>query len=165
MKKALYSLFAVLILCCNFASCGDDDNDAAAPAGNPAASEAALGTYSGEWTVSLDDQTVTTPGTLTFTASETDFVANVAVVSQPVEMTVGTSKSSQSINATSLTNIVFAGPSGKDFRFANLSDGNGLGTNFCGDIKDGNATCMFSVSKKVGRKNYTFNYRFVGQKN
>lgn len=165
MKKALYSLFAVLILCCNFASCGDDDNDAAAPAGNPAASEAALGTYAGEWTVTLGDQSVTTPGTLTFTTSETNFVANVAIVSQPVDMTVGTSKSSQSVNARSLTNIVFAGPSGKYFRYTNLSDGNGLGTNFCGDINDGKATCMFSVSKKVGRNRYTFNYRFVGQKN
>lgn len=165
MKKALYSLFAVLILCCNFASCSDDDNDAAAPAGNPAAAEATVGTFSGEWTVTLDDQIVTTPGTLTFSASETDFVANVAIVSQPVEMQVGTSKSSQSISATSLTNIAFAGPDGTSFRYNNLADGNGLGTNFCGDIKGSTATCMFSLTKKVGRKSYTFVYRFVGQKN
>lgn len=165
MKKIIYSLFAVLALCCNFVSCSDDDNDAAAPVGNPASAEAAVGTYTGTWTVTLDDQTFTTPGYITVASSETDFVASIDVKVDPVDFTINNKVNTQSVEGTTLANICYAGPTGTVFNFTNLSDGNGIGTNFSGSIIDGNATMMFSLSKKISRKNYTFNYRFVGKKN
>lgn len=158
MKKLLYSLFAVLALSCTFVSCSDDNDDAPAPAGNPA--EAAAATYSGTWTVVLDTDTVTTPGTVVLSAGDTAFVANVAVDVEPVKMKVGSSMSTISLKASEVTNIAFAG-NANSFAFVNV--GATLG-NFSGRITDGNANMIFSTQQRVGRKRYTFNYTFEGIK-
>lgn len=146
MKKFIYSLFAVLALSLTFVSCSDDDDDAVAPAGNPA--EAAAATYSGTWTQVLDGDTATAPGTLVITPGDTAFVANVAV-----------SCSDFKVDASEVANIAFAG-NATSFVFNNAA-GKTLG-NFAGRVTDGKASIMFSMEQRKGRKRYTYNYTFDG---
>lgn len=157
MKKLIYSLFAVLALSCTFVACSDDDDDAAAPAGNPA--EAAAGTYTGTWQIILDGDTAVTPGTVTLAPGDTAFVAKVGVDIPEYTIKVNGRDSKRTFSAKEVANIAFAG-NANSFVFSNAS-GVKLG-NFAGRIAEGSANVYFQTSERVGRKNYTFVYNFVG---
>ncbi len=163
MKKFLYFLFAVLALSCTFVACSDDDDDdAAAITGNPA--PAAAGTYVGTWTIEGDVDTVTTSGTITVAATDSAYTADFTFVADEVSMYVtATSTSSISLDATSVSNITYAGSTSR-FMYQNGSENNGLGTAFAGIIEDGSITSYFTITQKVGRKSYTFKYNFEGTK-
>ena len=154
MRKFIYSLFAVLALSCTFVSCSDDDGDAPAPAGNPA--EAAAGTYTGTWTIVVDGDTATAPGTVTLAPGDTTFVAKLTLASDEYKIKVGSSNSTRKLKAEEVTNIAFAGNS-KSFSLSNAAGKIG---NFAGKITDGAVKFYYSSTEKVGRKAYNFNYRF-----
>lgn len=161
MKKFIYSLFAVLTLSCALVSCGDDDSSDAKIGGNPAT--AAAGTYKGTWTVTLDSVSVTTPGTITVTATDSAYTADFAFAAESFRMLVGTSQQTLSLDVTSVANIAYNG-STTSFDFSNSSTTTAIGQPFAGKIFDGVVTTNFSLEQKAGRKKYTFNYAFVGQK-
>jgi hypothetical protein len=150
MKKIIYSLFAILTVCSIFASCGDD-NEATAPSGNPAT--AAAGTYSGTFTRVLDKDTVTAEGTITVTATDSMYCADLKFES-----------STFSLSSTAVSDIAYAGSDGKTFVYNSPSSSNGLGAAFCGRIADGKATSMFTLTQRSGRKSYSYKYTFVGTK-
>lgn len=162
MKKFIYSLFTVLTLSAALVSCSDDDNnDAPAPAGNPA--EAAAGVYSGTWTVVLDTDTVTTPGTLTIEATDSAYTADFKFYANAFKMKVGSSQQTLSLDVQAVANIAYNG-NATSFDFSNSSSSTAIGSPFAGKIFDGAVKTNFSLEQKAGRKKYTFNYAFVGQK-
>lgn len=162
MKKILYTLFAILALSCTFVSCSDDDEDAAAPAGNPA--EVAAGTYTGTWSITLDTTTVEVPGSITVAATDSDYTADITIACDQYTMKVGRSRSRLGINVTSIANIAYAGGNGESFQFNNGVDSNPLGVAFAGRIDNGKAIAYFTKKLRVGLRTNDFNYRFSGQK-
>ena len=154
MKKLLYSLFAILSLGVAFVACDDDDDDASFVGTNDGHPEvAAEGVYTGTWTRILSEDTAYAEGTMTVTATDSAYCADFAFYSEEFDLDVA-----------SVANITYAGSSTK-FYYANVSsDGNGLGANFAGVIEDGEATAMFTITQKVGRQSYEYQYRFTGTK-
>jgi hypothetical protein len=69
-----------------------------------------------------------------------------------------------SLDATSIANVWHANY-GYQFFNQTASTANGLGVSFAGRIdENGNMTTSFTISQKVGRKNYDFKYEFIGKK-
>lgn len=162
MKKFIYSLFAVLTMGCALVSCGDDDGDAAAPAGEP--SKAAAGTYQGTWTVTQDTVSVTTPGTITISDADsaTAYTANFAFVAESYQIKVGTSTRTMSLSKSDVANIAFNG-SATSFDFSNQVASK-LGSAFAGKIVDGAISTNFTIEQTAGRRKYKFAYAFSGTK-
>lgn len=108
MKKILYYLFAVLALSCSFISCSDDDDDATIHSVTP--EKAAAGVYSGTFTRVQDGTTDTlyTQGTVTITATDSAYCADVTY----------DCTGDFTFNATSVANISYAG---NGFVFTNNS--------------------------------------------
>ncbi len=162
MKKFLYFLFAVLALSSTFVACSDDDDDDPAITGNPAT--AAAGTYEGTWTIAGDVDTVTTNGSIVVAATDSAYCADFTFKADEVTMNISsTSTSTLSLDATSVANVSYAG-STSEFSFSNSNSSNGLGSAFAGRIDDGTVTSFFTLTQKVGRATYTFNYSFEGTK-
>ncbi|WP_295434490.1 hypothetical protein [uncultured Prevotella sp.] len=152
MKKILYYLFAVLALSCSFISCSDDDDDATIHSVTP--EKAAAGVYSGTFTRVQDGTTDTlyTQGTVTITATDSAYCADVTY----------DCTGDFTFNATSVANISYAG---NGFVFTNNSTSNGLGASFIGRISsEGTLSSYFKVQQKSGRKTYTYYYNFSGVK-
>lgn len=152
MKKIIYSFIAVLALGCGFTSCGSDDDDDNISYSTPA-EEASAGTYTGIWTRSLDGVDETYSGTVTLESAGKTGVTKVTF-----------SCPESSLNATSVANIWNAK---YDFMFMNqtVSTENGLGASFAGRITEtGVLTTSFTITQKVGRKSYNYNYSFTGSK-
>ena len=153
MKRFIYSIVALFTLGCTFVSCGDDNDD---PVINydTTAEQGSAGTYTGTWLRTSDDgSTDSYSGTVTLAASGTPNVTNVTF-----------SCPETSIEATSIANVWHANYS---FHFVNqtTSDSNKLGATFAGIIDEaGNLNVAFTISQKVGRKNYEFKYEFKGKK-
>ena len=152
MKRFIYSVVAMLALSCTFVACGDDNDD---PVINydKTASQGSAGTYSGTWTRTGDDGVMTYSGTVTLTAGSG---ANVTSVTFSCPET--------SLDATSVANVWHAN---YGYQFVNQtnSNANGLGVSFAGIIDDGGTlNTSFTISQRVGRLNYEFQYEFVGKK-
>lgn len=156
MKKLLYSLFAVLVMGAAFVACDDDDDDASFVGTNDGHPEiAAEGVYTGTWmqVYTTDEDTSYAEGTMTVTATDSAYCADFAYYCEDFDLDV-----------SSVANITYAGSSTKFYYANGSSDGNGLGANFAGVIEDGEATAMFTITQKVGRKSYEYTYRFTGSK-
>lgn len=153
MKKLIYSL-AVLFACsCAFIACGDDDDDITF---STTPEKAAVGTYSGTWTVTLDNESFSGTGSITMAATSTAYQADVTIDAQ-IE------NSDLNINVTSVANIAHAN---NGFVFNNNTDANPLGTGFAGKIdENGIIGVNFQKQVKVGRKQYVYAYVFSGKKN
>lgn len=150
MKKTIYSLMAALALVITFTSCGGDDDNTINYSTTP--EKATEGTYNGTWSKTLSGSTDTEsfPGTVTMTGVSKG-VSNVNV-----------SCPEASIDITVVVNIW---NSGYDFQFSN-NLASSLGTSgIVGKISEkGVLTTSFTISQKVGKKNYEYIYQFLGNK-
>lgn len=147
MKKTGYFLLLALFLAFGFVSCSDDDqNDLVY---TTSAEKASAGTYPGTWTRVLDGDTVTYQGSVTLAATDSINCTDVTFTCPEA-----------SINATSVANVWH---SGSGYQFVNQLTTNGLGTAFSGRINgEGTLITAFTLTKKVGRKSYTYNFSFEG---
>ena len=141
----------MLALSCTFVACGDDNDDPSIDF-TSSAEEGSAGTYTGEWTRISSEGTNVYSGTITLTAAGTN-TTNVTF-----------SCPDASINATSIANVWHANY-GYQFFNQTTSDANKLGVAFSGRIDEsGNLDASFTLSQRVGRKNYEFKYEFRGKK-
>ena len=151
MKRFIYSVIAVLALGCTFVACGDDNDDPSIDF-TTTAEQGSAGTYSGEWTRISSEGTDVYGGTVTLAAAGTN--ATNVTFSCP----------DASIEATSIANVWHANY-GYQFFNQTVSDANKLGVAFSGRIDEaGNIDASFTLSQRVGRKNYEFKYEFRGKK-
>ena len=151
MKRFIYSVIAVLALGCTFVACGDDNDDPSIDF-TTTAEQGSAGTYSGEWTRISSEGTDVYSGTVTLAAAGTN--ATNVTFSCP----------DASIEATSIANVWHANY-GYQFFNQTVSDANKLGVAFSGRIDEaGNIDASFTLSQRVGRKNYEFKYEFIGKK-
>lgn len=151
MKRFIYSFVALLALGFTFVSCGDDNDDPSIEF-TTTAENGSAGTYTGEWTRTGDDGTATYSGSITLAAAGTN--ATNVTFSCP----------DASLDATSVANVWHANY-GYEFFNQTASTANGLGASFSGRIDEaGNMSVAFTLSQKVGRKNYEFKYEFKGKK-
>ena len=151
MKRFIYSIITVLALGCTFVACSDDNDD---PSINytSSAEEGSAGTYTGEWTRIGSESTDVYSGTITLSAAGTN--ATNVTFSCP----------DASLNATSIANVWHANY-GYQFFNQTASDANKLGVSFSGRIDEsGNIDASFTISQRVGRKNYEFKYEFRGKR-
>ena len=152
MKKYIFSAIAALALSCAFVACGDDNDDPSINYDKTAA-QGSAGTYSGTWTRTGDDGSETYSGSVTLEAGSGANVTNVTF-----------SCPETSLDAISIANVWHANY-GYQFFNQTASTANGLGVSFAGRIdENGNMTTSFTISQKVGRKNYDFKYEFIGKK-
>ena len=152
MKKYIFSAIAALALSCAFVACGDDNDDPSINYDKTAA-QGSAGTYSGTWTRTGDDGSETYSGSVTLEAGSGANVTNVTF-----------SCPETSLDATSIANVWHANYGYQFFNQTN-SAANGLGASFSGRIDEaGNMNASFTISQKVGRKNYEFKYEFRGKK-
>lgn len=153
MKKLIYSLAAMLALSFSFVSCGDDDDTISFPT---TPEKAAAGTYTGSWTVTSDTETLEGSGTITLAASSTPYNVDVTIEGS-------FSTTALNVSTTSIANIAHAN---NGFVFNNNTDSNPLGAGFTGKIDESGAIGVnFQKEVRVGRKQYKYNYIFVGKKN
>lgn len=140
-----------VFICLAATSC--DNEYGVAPQGNPGTPAAdTKGVYTGEWTRTLDGNTTTAVGTITFTPGEGNHVTYVDLSCPELQVDYHT-----------VANIA-KGNDG-DYVFANQeANKNGLGSAFSGRIKDDNVTIKFTLSIKEGRKQYLYDYAFSGDK-
>ena len=151
MKRFIYSIIAVLALGYTFVACSDDNDDPSIDF-TTTAEQGSAGTYSGEWTRISSEGTDVYSGTVTLAAAGTN--ATNVTFSCP----------DASIEATSIANVWHANY-GYQFFNQTVSDANKLGVAFSGRIDEaGNIDASFTLSQRVGRKNYEFKYEFRGKK-
>ena len=156
MKKIICGMLFLLAMGMGFTSCGDDDNDITISHSTTPEIESA-GTYTGTWTKEqVGGETTTASGSLVLSATDAEgksekYITYVTVSSPDFEL-----------DKSSKANISYAN---NFYWFSNMNVTNGFGTKFNGKINaDGSATITFSLTQKVGRKTYTFNYTFEGKK-
>ena len=152
MKRFIYSIFAVLALSCTFVACGSDNDDESISYSS-SAEQGSAGTYRGTWVRTSDNGVESFDGTVTLAAGSTTGVTNVTFSSPEADL-----------NATSVANVWHSNY-GYQFHNQTASSANGLGASFAGRIdENGNLNTSFTISQKVGRKNYEFKYEFIGKK-
>ena len=152
MKKYIFSAIAALALSCTFVACGDDNDDPSISYDTTAA-QGSAGTYSGTWTRTGDEGVDQFSGSVTLAAASEGNVTNVTISCPDAD-----------INATSVANVWHSNY-GYQFFNQTVSDANTLGAAFSGRIDENNSMSMsFTISQKVGRKNYQFKYEFIGKK-
>ena len=156
MKKIFFGMLFLLAAGMGFTSCSDDDDDITISHNTTPEIESA-GTYTGTWTKEQVGGDITT-GSGTLTLSATDAEGKTTKYITYVTVSCDELKLSKSSNA----NISYA----NDFYwFSNMNTTNGFGTKFNGKVNaDGSAVITFTLVEKVGRKTYTFNYTFEGNK-
>jgi hypothetical protein len=151
MKRFIYSIIAVLTLGFTFVACGDDNDDPSIDF-TSSAEQGSAGTYTGEWTRISSEGTNVYSGTVTLAAAGTN--ATTVTFSCP----------DASLDATSVANVWHANY-GYQFFNQTASAENKLGVSFSGRIDEaGNLNASFTLSQRVGRKNYEFQYEFRGKK-
>ena len=152
MKKLLYSIIATLAFSCTLVACSDSNDDESYTY-STSADQATAGTYTGTWTRTLDGESETFEGSISLSSAGKAGVSNITF-----------SCPGTSLDATSVANVWNAK---NDFEFMNqtVSPANGLGAAFSGRIsEDGVITAGFTISQKVGRKSYDYQYKFLGHK-
>ncbi|MGN1375093.1 MAG: hypothetical protein ACI4V5_00915 [Prevotella sp.] len=149
MKYFLSGLFLLFAMGLTFTACSDDDDNVIVHETTPEIATA--GTYAGTWTKEMvGGETTTAPGTLELTAAD-KYITNVKVVSSEL-----------GLDLESVANIAYAG---EDVFFSNMNVTNGFGVKFAGSVlSDNTATISFTIVEKSGRKTYTYNYSFEGNK-
>lgn len=157
MKKILYFCLVACLAVWGFAACEPEQLvDNTPVTGHP--EQDAAGVYVGTWTRILDADTTYAEGTITLTA-DTAYVVNVSVAdASGVNLTAMSSRANiaqESYHGTVFTNLA--------------GTANGFGVSFRGRTytnADGQPEMMlaFVKSVKVGRKNYSYNFQFVGIK-
>ena len=151
MKRFIFSVIAMLTLGCTILSCSSKDDESINY--STSAEQGSAGTYSGTWTRTGDEGTETFSGSMTLAAGSQNGVTNVTFSCPEAEL-----------NATSVANVWHANY-GYQFFNQTASSANGLGVAFAGRIDEaGNIAASFTISQKVGRKNYDFKYEFIGKK-
>lgn len=152
----------MLALGCTFVACGDDNDDPSIDFTSSAEAGSA-GTYNGEWTRTSDDGTVeVSNGTITLAAAGTNATNVTFYCKDPKE--TPDNPLPPYIDATSIANVWHANY-GYQFHNQLVSDANKLGVAFSGRIDEaGNINVSFTLSQRVGRKNYDFKYEFIGKK-
>lgn len=156
MKRFIYSVVALLTFGCTFVACGDDNDDPVINYDTTAA-QGSAGTYTGRWTRTSDNGGPAVEeeydGTVTLAAADGANSTNVTF-----------SCPDATLNSTSIANVWHANYGYQFFNQTN-SAANGLGASFSGRIDEvGNMNVSFTLSQKVGRKNYEFKYEFRGKK-
>ena len=152
MKKYIFSAIAALALSCTFVACGDDNDDPVINYDTTAA-QGSEGLYSGTWTRTGDDGSETYSGSITLSPGGKENTTLVAF-----------SCPETNLDAASVANVWHSNY-GYQFFNQTVSDDNGLGVAFSGRIdENGNMVTSFTISQKVGRKNYQFKYEFIGKK-
>ena len=139
-----------------FTSCSDDDEDITI-SHSTTPEIASAGTYSGTWTKEqVGGETTTAPGTLVLAATDAEGKSEKYITYVTV------SSAELNLDKSSNANISYA----NDFYwFSNMNTTNGFGTKFSGKINaDGSATIAFTLVEREGRKTYTYNYTFEGNK-
>lgn len=119
------------------------------------ASEGIAGTYTGTWTRSLNEESVSGEGTITFAPCDSA-QANVCIITVTC--------ANPEINRSGIVNVVH---SDYEYVFYNNSDKAeaGFGAKFSGRVyKDGSVDMQYTVEEKVGRKKQTYNFKFEGTK-
>lgn len=151
MKNIIKSLFLILV-CVGFSSCNEEVGYIdPGPQGNP--EKEAAGTYSGTWSRALQgtDDIVTSTGTITISAGDKAYIANVSVVCPELNL-----------DLQSVANIVNYS---EGYKYYNMEAKNGFGTTFEGSVlKSGIATIKFTIKQQEGRKQYLYTYTFSGDK-
>ena len=153
LKNIFYALSLVFALG-TFTACDDDENNIPLVA-NPG--EAAAGTYTGTWTRTDNNGTVTTTGTVTLTAGSDIYYADMALACDDA---------SWNMTGTGWSSVTNISQADEGFVLVNMSTTNGLGCIFSGRIApvDGvdQLTLDFTKSVRQGRVTYTYKYNFVG---
>lgn len=162
MNKIFKGLLLMATLVLTLSSCRDEadipDHGAAI---NP--EKEIEGTYTGTWTKTQRGSTAeptVVDGTLTFTATEEAYIANVKIACAGDEL--GFTNTASFTCDESRTNVV---KQSSQYMFYNTLDTSGIGTKFNGTVSfGGEATMKFSKSIKSGRKTYTYDFVFNGVK-
>ena len=143
-------MIAVFALCLFNVACSNNDEDENINYSSTAEVGSA-GTYSGTWTRLYEGETTTYSGTITMAASGTTGVSTLTATCTDVD-----------INITAPVNIAHAN---YGYSFVN-NLATAFGTNgIAGHITDTDIlTASFTLSQKVGKKNYEFVYSFEGKK-
>lgn len=152
MKKIFKCLLLAAAMTVSFASCRDE---AELPSTGPVAhpQEDTAGTYTGTWSRQEfgKEEITTATGSAVFTASQTNYVTNIAVTCADMNIAL-----------ESAANIT---PGGPGYMFHNSLAANGFGAVFSGTVsKAGEVNLSFKKSVKEGRKTYTYTYTFNGVK-
>lgn len=143
MKKS-YFIIAFLVFGGIFVACGDDgyEDEPFESDGHPEV--AAEGVYVGTWAQILTGDSVFAEGTVTVTATDSAYCADVAYFCEDFEM-----------DLVSVANITYARSTTR-FYFSNYVEDNGMGAVFAGIIEDGDATATISIGD--------YDYYFTGTK-
>lgn len=154
--KTIIKLFCMLV--CGFAATACSDSVGipdAGPVGNP--EKEILGTYTGVWTRTLNDDVVTAPGTITISNADKRYVAEVNAKCDDFKF-----------DLTAAANVVNYS---EGYYFYNQSATSGfalpdkdpkLGDSpFNGRVVNGKATIKFTLTQKEGRKQFNYVYEFV----
>lgn len=154
MKKFLIAAFAMLTLSVGFTSCSDDEggNSNYNIVSDP--TSVVSGTYGGYYLRTLDNEFAQGTGSITIAAGKDK---------NTVEVTFGENSALGVPNVTVTCNIVQKGES--RFIINAVGSKNDLGTTFriyVDNLKD--MTANFVLNVKEGRKNYSYDFEFVGSK-
>ena len=159
MKTLYKSLFFSVALMFGMASCDKDDIPPTGPQDN--AEVLVAGTYVGEWTRVTDgtNETISGPGTITFSVDREKYGNNVSVMtltSEGVDIGIDDPKTSV-CNITILSTGVFT--------YWNQTAANPFGTTFYGQVDtDGVATMEYTKTVVEGRRQTKYYYSFIGKK-
>lgn len=156
LKNIFYALSFVFALGA-FTACDDDENNIPL-VDNPG--EAAAGVYSGTWTRTANDGTILeTTGTITITADDEPYYANMALACDDASWNM------TGAGWSTVTNIAQAD---EGFALVNMSANNGLGAVFSSRIDktaEGYRMALsFTKSTRVGLVTTSYTYDFVGVK-
>ena len=159
--KAIYkSIFFSVALVCGMTSC--DNKDELPPTGpQDNAEKLVAGTYVGSWTRVTDgtNETITGPGSITFSVDSQKYGNNVSVITldaTDVDIAIDDPK-------TSVCNITLL--STGEFTFWNQTANNPFGTTFYGKVStSGEATMEYTKTVVEGRRQTKYYYSFSGHK-
>lgn len=159
MKTLYKSLFFSVALMFGMTSCDKDEIPPTGPQDN--AEVLVAGTYVGEWTRVTDgtNETISGPGTITFSVDRENYGNNVSVMtltSESVDIGIADPKTSV-CNITILSSGVFT--------YWNQTAANPFGTTFYGNVDTaGVATMEYTKTVVEGRRQTKYYYSFVGKK-
>lgn len=153
MKKLLYIFLALAVASFTLTACGDDDdNDNGITFTNTPEKDAA-GVYQGYFTRQRGGTTTvdTAAGTMEIIPTDSAYFADFHFVSTPFNLDV-----------KSVANISHAD---RGYVFYNNLPANPVGSAWAGRINnEGTMNLTFQIRQRVGRRTYTFNYTFEGQR-
>lgn len=146
MKNIIKTIFMAVVCLVAASACSDEVGiPDAGPVGNP--EKEIAGTYTGVWSKTLDDNTQNASGSITFSAGDSNYKANISV-----------SCPDFNIDLSGVCNVV---NNSEGYVFYNQeAKNNGFGTAYTGRVVNGKASIKFTLTVKDGRKqnNYVFEF-------